>query len=504
MSTISVPAISVNQWLSSWENVGWEDTDLKRKPIDNQMLMFSISARKLKKLSGVFRREVSSRSLASEDFGIQRKHDPERSKIIREYVQNGYPWSELGATKRNSGVFDDLKKPGWLPTAIVLNILTEKDERRKQRVHEDDLIKVEDGVGGIKSIVLPSDLTDPDYHYKQLPPIEIIDGQHRLWAFEDDSLEMDYELPVVAFHGLGLSWQAYLFYTINISPKKINRSLAFDLYPLLRNEDWLERFDGHSIYRETRAQELVDLLNAHPESPWNGWINMLGDNDGDKKVSQAAWIRSLIATFIRPADTTSTKIGGLFGAPIGEDKGILNWGKEEQAAVLVYFGSQLKDQISSQNPNWARDLPIVKNKVGDQNKDAFYHKDSLLNQDQGIRVILYILNDFLYINFEELDLERYGLQFAEGDVIEIVTQAISLLRGTKISEFLNGLAKEVVKFDWRSFNAVDSSESGLKFKKAAFRGSGGYRVLRMEVLDFLSESNDSKIKSQALKIKNLI
>ena len=29
----------------------------------------------------------------------------------------------------------------------------------------------------------------------------------------------DFELPVVAFVGLDLSWQAYLFYTINIKPK---------------------------------------------------------------------------------------------------------------------------------------------------------------------------------------------------------------------------------------------------------------------------------------------
>jgi hypothetical protein len=52
---------------------------------------------------------------------------------------------------------------------------------------------------------------------------------------------------LVAFHGLDLSWQAYLFWTINIKPKRINPSLAFDLYPLLRSENWLDKAEGHFV-----------------------------------------------------------------------------------------------------------------------------------------------------------------------------------------------------------------------------------------------------------------
>ena len=92
---------------------------------------------------------------------------------------------------------------------------------------------------------------------------------------------------MVAFHSLDISWQAYLFYTINIKPKKINRSLAFDLYPLLRTEDWLETAEGAAIYRETRAQEITEILWSHPASPWRAKINMLGDT-GVKYVTQAA------------------------------------------------------------------------------------------------------------------------------------------------------------------------------------------------------------------------
>ncbi|MCB9133378.1 MAG: hypothetical protein H6647_20855 [Anaerolineales bacterium] len=75
-----------------------------------------------------------------------------------------------------------------------------------------------------------------------MAPIEIIDGQHRLLAFEGTQhLDGNFELPVVAFFDLDITWQAYLFYMINIKPKRIDPSLAFDLYPVLRIQDWLEK-----------------------------------------------------------------------------------------------------------------------------------------------------------------------------------------------------------------------------------------------------------------------
>ena len=167
----------------------------------------------------------------------------------------------------------------------------------------------------------------------------MIDGQHRLWAFPSDDLNGYFELPVVAFVGLDLSWQAYLFYTINIRPKKINASLAFDLYPLLRTEAWLTKFEGHVIYRETRAQELVDLLWSYPESPWYHRINMLGErrNKG-LTVTQASWVRSLLASFVKNWEGRRISIGGLFGSTVGEHNTVLPWSRSEQAAFLILIG----------------------------------------------------------------------------------------------------------------------------------------------------------------------
>src|SRR5262249_45408689 len=152
------------------------------------------------------------------------------------FVEFGFPWSTLSDAKRASAEFNDLRKPGWLPTAIVLNILTKDAVRNGSTVADKDLASIVE-VDGQPRLQLPYESWSADWAPSKLPPFEVIDGQHRLWAFEGASKLENFQLPVVAFVGLDVSWQAYLFWTINIKPKRINASLAFDLYPLLRSED---------------------------------------------------------------------------------------------------------------------------------------------------------------------------------------------------------------------------------------------------------------------------
>ena len=234
----SIPALKVRQWLSDWDEVRWNPEEKRAEP-QHWFYQFSMSAANLKAFSGVYAR-TTHRTSASQDLGIQRQLEKGRSQEIQRFVKSGYPWSDLSEAKRKSGNFEDLRQPGWLPTSIVVNILEPKDTRRGQSVSTSDLIKVEDGDNGVASVLLPKSFKSKDWEPETIHPIEVIDGQHRLWAFETEEFEGDYELPVVAFVGLDLSWQAYLFYTINIKPKKINASLAFDLYPLLRTEEWLK------------------------------------------------------------------------------------------------------------------------------------------------------------------------------------------------------------------------------------------------------------------------
>ena len=494
----TIPALKVRQWLAEWNEVEWNPKERRGKP-GLDFYLFTMSAPQLKSLCGIRRRSAETRRRGREDLGIQRRHDENRSKEISEFIRYGYPWSDLSAAKRASGEFQDLRKPGWLPTAVVVNIRTGKD--KGEEVDDADLVTVSNDTTDMATITLPAGSERARWKPKAGYPIEVIDGQHRLWAFEEAKLDGAFQLPVVAFVNLDLSWRAYLFYTINIKPKRINASLAFDLYPLLRTEDWLERSEGHVVYREARAQEIVDLLYSHRESPWHRWINMLGDRGRrPRMVSQAAWVRSLLATYVKPWEGRGVRIGlgGLFGSRVGEDEQVLPWSRFQQAAFLIVVGQLLREAIEATSAPWASELRS-KTPAHEAGEDAaFYGDHSLLNQDQGIRAVLHITNDLCYQTADQLGLRSWaGVVIRDGDDESQVSSMIASLRKqVRISRFLKDLSAVLASYDWRASKAPGLT-TRQSSQKAAFRGSGGYGELRRDVLSHLSGTKWEYAKAAA-------
>src|ERR1019366_646562 len=213
-SSRDVIGIKVNQWLREWNTVKFDAHERRRRP-EPHFYVFSLSAAELRALAGIYRRTTAHGQLRSDDMGIQRRHDESRSAEISRFIRYGYPWSNLSKSRRASGEFRELRKPGWLPTAVVVNILRPDDKRRNSKVDDEDLITLVHKGDRLVTIKLPSTFSGTGWKPKLLHPIEVIDGQHRLWAFDDSGAPEDYELPVVAFYGLDISWQAYLFWTIN-------------------------------------------------------------------------------------------------------------------------------------------------------------------------------------------------------------------------------------------------------------------------------------------------
>lgn len=490
IKSINIQAIKISQWLAEWEHVNWDLKERRAEP-QHWFYLFSISAPDLKALSGIYARSTKGRTRGADDLGIQRRHEEERSQEIARFIKYGYPWSELSKAKRESNDYMDLQNPGWLPTAIVINILQSKDLRLGKKVDKNDLIKIEDINNNNSIIHLPNSFSGKGWKYNAIPPIEIIDGQHRLWAFEETEFKGNFELPVVAFVGLDISWQAYLFYTINIKPKKINSSLAFDLYPLLRTEDWLNKFEGHAIYRESRAQELVDVLWSHPQSPWHERINMLGE-PGFKgtMVSQSAWIHSLLVTYIKSWEGRGVRVGGLFGCPVGSNELTLPWNRAEQAAFLIVIGQSFRENINISHQKWAESLRKYVNWSHPSNEPdpAFFGAHTLLNQDQGIRAFLYITNDLFFVQADKFKLFEWGGQgnLQEDDQYQVTKAIDSLKQENSIMEFIKEINKGLSTYDWRASSApgLSTDESLLK---AAFRGSGGYKELRRHLIRHLSE-----------------
>lgn len=466
--SLRIPAIKVRQWLPQWDDVQFDEETLRRKP-EKWFLICSIPAKVLRRLSGVYRRRDTDATHGQVDAGIQRRLNQSRSDEIGRFLQNGYPCSQLKARElADESLVGNLRKPGWLPTSIVLNILTRDDIRNGERISATVLASVEEPVAGACSIILP-DIEDVEC--SPIRPFEIIDGQHRLMAFNDDVPD-DFELPVVAFVGLDISWQAYLFWTINIKPKKISPSLAFDLYPLLRTQEWLEHFGGPIVYREARAQELVELLHSNVKSPWYQRINMLGEKGVHGQVTQAAWIKSLLSTYVKAWDSPEDKIGGFFGQASRDTEIPVPWSRLQQAAFLMFLGVRLREKINER----------ASGKVL-----MFDDANSLLNTDQGIRGVLTVTNMILCSLYSELKVacqEWGGNGCDDEQEIDASNYYDELCRlDNSLTQTVGALAEALACFDWRSLTAEFSAdESAIRDHKAVYRGAGGYRMIREDLL----------------------
>lgn len=127
--------------------------------------------------------------------GNQREIDDDRSKEISKYIDS------IEATFPNSIILGaNVDKEG--------NFVT--DRKKRWRVEEED---------GRLTLVIPS--------MEKLATI--IDGQHRLSGFKySDRKKMD--LLCSVFIDLPAPYHAYIFATININQKKVNKSLAYELY----------------------------------------------------------------------------------------------------------------------------------------------------------------------------------------------------------------------------------------------------------------------------------
>lgn len=495
--------MKVRQWLPEWDGVHFDEEQFQRKP-DDHFYLLSMPARDLRRLAGVHRRDVSKPRTG--DTNVQRRHDVARSNEIARFVRDGYPLSTMSPGRRANAGRVSLRKPGWLPSSLIVNIMVAGDTRGELELRGPDAVTIRDADGDTAQAFYPKSWHTDGWRPEGAHPIEVIDGQHRLWAFDEDE-ELDFELPVVAFFNLDISWQAYLFWSVNIKPKRINSSLAFDLYPLLREQSWLTAGEGAAVYRETRAQELTEALWAAPESPWYRRINMLGDTGVrlQQPVTQAAFVRSLTSTFVRPWSTARTMVGGLFGGleVTGEDGAGLSWTRAQQAGFLVLLWRELELAIAASDADWAISLRENTDDLGlEVDVDpAFASPYSLLASDQGVRPILSLFNDLFYVRHRDLGLRGYVDDEVEENLnIRAVSSWVEDWAKSSIAEFAGAACESLATYDWRSSKAPSLTTEQRRWK-LAFRGSGGYKELRFQLLDHLIESSDDYVADAAETVR---
>lgn len=113
---------------------------------------------------------------------------------------------------------------------------------------------------------------------------KIIDGQHRIKAFEDYRGPR-FLLNVTMFVDMDIEDQAYTFATINLKQTKVSKSLAYDLYSLATTRS--PQKSCHMIAR---------LLNSKDGSPLKGRIKILGNATGEalQFLTQALFVDRLL------------------------------------------------------------------------------------------------------------------------------------------------------------------------------------------------------------------
>jgi len=198
-----------------------------------EFFVFSIKAeilRKITYLDPTRISEVDKKSFFYNLIGSQREHSIPRAKKIAKYintVEAAFPNSIiLAGNYIKNGEFQEDENKRW-------KIIPEKN--------------------GAYRLEIPTD--------SQMA--SVIDGQHRLLGFDYCDIERrDMELLCAVYMDLPQAYQAYLFATININQRKVDKSLAYEQFGYNLDDE-----NQDSWAPDKCAVFLTRKLNLNPISP---------------------------------------------------------------------------------------------------------------------------------------------------------------------------------------------------------------------------------------------
>ena len=130
------------------------------------------------------------------------------------------------------------------------------------------------------------------------PMASVVDGQHRLLGFKHCSSERkNMELLCAVYMDLPHAYQAYLFATININQRRVNKSLAYEQFGYNLDDEKKEGWAPDKL-----AVSFTRRLNLNPESPFHRRIkiapinaeSLFADNElPDWQVSTACVVEGI-------------------------------------------------------------------------------------------------------------------------------------------------------------------------------------------------------------------
>lgn len=175
----------------------------------------------------------------------------------------------------------------------------------------------------------------------------IIDGQHRLFGFEDFSPDQkkEYQLIVSFLVKMDSSVLAQLFYTINYNQKTVNKSLLYHLTGAFSRD----------LSEIKLLHEFVRILNENNKSPFYNKIKMLGKGKG--YVSQAFLIDMLLPYFLMTKKKSKTiPIFRYYFVSENQQIAIIN--------ILIKYFLAIKNILNENNNLWDKGNTILTKTVG--------------------------------------------------------------------------------------------------------------------------------------------
>lgn len=223
--------------------------------------VISISAEKLLNVCYSDKAELGDDGVSI--TGTQRWEDEKRQKEIAEFIRT---------------------EEAAFPNTIILGANYDENGRY---VESDESWVVEEERPGVYTLKIPSS--------KKMA--SIIDGQHRLRSFNYTGVDRreSFELLCSVYLDLPIPYHAYLFSTINFNQKKVDKSLAYNLFGFD-----IEATDPQAWVPETLAVAISRRLNIQ-DGPFKGAISLgvIGGApvSGGLKISMATVVDGLLKLY---------------------------------------------------------------------------------------------------------------------------------------------------------------------------------------------------------------
>ena len=252
----------------------------------------------------------------------------------------------------------------------------------------------------------------------------IIDGQHRLFGFEDYN-GRTFELILTIFVGLEMSLQSEVFSIINSRQTKVDPSLNVNL--------------DLSDKTETPRKKLVQIaqaFNIDKESPWYQQIRMLG-SQSDGIISLAAFVKPLfnltfpekLFNFIKnKLNETYPEFPDFSDLPVDA----------RRYPFWTFYVSQNPSMIYKILLNYFSALSKILS-------DDWMNHDSILNKTTGYNAMIKLLSYMIPIGLEKGDLSEQFFLYSLSPLAEMSGSITSEIYGTSGYYSSNSLFKDMLK-----------------------------------------------------------